>query len=135
MLSWLPKPGNHVNRECGRPIGWLAAGLAGLWLCCCPGQQPSARSLRFSRQPLDINDYYLFDLGIVDADGDRNLDIFTSNHTALASLLLGDGKGRFRDVYAEWGLSEQPEFPGLEDAWTAPPPRKRVYISIGIGAG
>jgi len=98
----------------------LAAGLASFFLWSCSGAGPGERPVRFSEQPVDIKGYYLFDSGIADADGDGNLDIFTSNHTALPSLLLGDGRGKFRDVYAEWGLSQQPEFPGLENSWTAP---------------
>jgi len=83
----------------------LAAFLAGLLLVSCAGGPRGERPLRFSEQPLAVQDYYLFDLGVADADGDGNLDIFTSNHTALPSLLLGDGRGGFRDVYAEWGMS------------------------------
>jgi hypothetical protein len=98
----------------------LAAGLAGLFICGCPGGRPGERPIRFTERPVDVRGYYLFDAGIADADGDGHLDIFTSNHTARPSLLAGDGRGNFRDVYAEWGLSQQPEFPGLEDSWTAP---------------
>jgi hypothetical protein len=98
----------------------LAAALACLILGSCSGVPPEGRPLRFSEQRLAVQDYYLFDLGVADADGDGNLDIFTSNHTALPSLLLGDGRGGFRDVYAEWGMSQRPEFPGLEDSWAAP---------------
>jgi hypothetical protein len=98
----------------------LTAGLAGLIVWSCSSDPPGRGPVRFSEQPVEIKGYYLFDAGIVDADGDGNLDIFTSNHTALPSLLLGDGHGKFRDVYAEWGLSQQPEFPGLENTWIEP---------------
>ena len=107
--------------EKGTPAGHaLVVALACLWLGGCSAGPPAQRAVRFSEQPLRIQDYYLFDLGVADADGDGNLDLFTSNHTALPSLLLGDGRGGFRDVYAEWRLSQRPEFPGLEDSWTAP---------------
>jgi hypothetical protein len=100
--------------------GLIAAGLALFCECGCSRRYSEDGRLGFSEQPVKVNDYYLFDMGIVDADGDGNLDIYTSNHIALQSLLLGDGRGNFRDVCQDWGLSHQKEFPGLEDAWTSP---------------
>lgn len=63
---------------------------------------------------------HLFDLGIVDADGDGRLDIYTSNHNYRQVLLLADGKGGYRDVLTEWGLDQNREFPGWEQSFTAP---------------
>ena len=56
----------------------------------------------------------LFDVGIVDADGDGRLDIYTSNHHFRQSLLLANGQGGYRDVLSEWGLDQSPEFPKAE---------------------
>ncbi len=56
----------------------------------------------------------LMDIGVVDADGDDVLDVFTTNHNYRQDLLLGNGKGGYRDVLSEWGLDQSLAFPGLE---------------------
>jgi hypothetical protein len=76
----------------------------------------------FSERPVTINDYDLFDMGAVDANNDGLLDIYTSNHISRQSLLIGDGRGIFRDEASERGLSHQPEFPGVEDSPAGPGP-------------
>ncbi len=75
---------------------------------------------QFEEQFIKIHDYYMLDNGIVDANRDDFLDIYTVNHTAISSLLLGNGQGTFRDVYDQWGLHHQEEFPGLEDSLDEP---------------
>ena len=66
--------------------------------------------------------YWLFDLGTVDANEDGVLDIFTSNHFYRQTLLLGDGDGEFiNDVLSQWRLNQNPEFPGLDMSNTKPP--------------
>lgn len=62
----------------------------------------------------------LFDIGIVDANGDNLLDIYTANHNFLQSLLISDGQGNYSDVLNDWGLNQSHEFPGLELSYTAP---------------
>lgn len=64
--------------------------------------------------------YHLFDLGIVDADGNGNLDVFTSNHNYRQVLLLSDGTGSHRDVLTEWGLDQNRDFPYWEQSFAAP---------------
>jgi hypothetical protein len=56
----------------------------------------------------------LMDVGIVDADGNDVLDVYTTNHNYRQDLLIGDGNGKYRDVLSEWGLDQNHEFPGLE---------------------
>ncbi len=56
----------------------------------------------------------LMDVGIVDADGNDVLDVYTANHNYRQDLLIGDGKGGYRDMLSEWGLDQNLEFPGLE---------------------
>lgn len=63
---------------------------------------------------------YLFDMGIVDADGDGWLDIYTSNHNYLQYLWLSDGKGGYRDVSPAWGMSQSLDFPGWEQSEIKP---------------
>jgi len=71
----------------------------------------------------------LFDIGVVDADGDGNLDLFTSNHHFRQVLWLGDGKGGFRDVFGDWGLDQSRDFPLAELSFLTPPVDKPgVYL-------
>lgn len=62
----------------------------------------------------------LMDIGVVDANGDDWLDIFTSNHNYRQDLLIADGKGGYRDTLSDWGLDQNLEFPGFEIALTVP---------------
>jgi hypothetical protein len=72
---------------------------------------------RFVQHPVPFKaTQMLFDIGVVDADGDDVLDIYTTNHNYRQDLLIGDGKGGYRDVLSEWHLDQCAEFPGLEIA-------------------
>ncbi len=83
----------------------------------------------FVAHPLPLNESArLFDIGVVDADDDGNLDIYTSNHHFRQALLLADGKGGYRDVLSDWGL-DQSHFPLAELSFAAPTPdRPGVYV-------
>ena len=75
----------------------------------------------FVDYPLPIKETHrLFDIGVVDANGDNFLDIYTSNHHFRQSLLLADGQGGYRDVVSECGLDQSREFPMAELSFTAP---------------
>ena len=69
--------------------------------------------------PIDLVSQ-IFDMGIVDANGDGRLDIYTSNHNYREYLLLADGQGGYRNVVSEWGLDQSRSFPGWEQAPQAP---------------
>jgi hypothetical protein len=60
--------------------------------------------------------YDLWDLGIVDANDDQHLDIFTLNHSGRQNLLLGSSSGDWTDVLSRWELDQDRNFPGLEDS-------------------
>ena len=62
----------------------------------------------------------LFDIGVVDANGDDWLDVFTTNHNYRQDLLIADGKGGYRDMLSAWGLDQVPAFPGIEIALSEP---------------
>jgi hypothetical protein len=62
----------------------------------------------------------LMDIGVVDANGDDWLDIFTTNHNYRQDLLIADGKGGYHDTLSAWGLDQNLEFPGSEISLTAP---------------
>ena len=78
--------------------------------------------------PIDRIDRF-YDVGIVDANDDGNLDIYTSNHHFRQAMLVSDGKGGYRDVLSEWGLDQNLDFPNAELSFTAPEPDKSgLYI-------
>lgn len=62
----------------------------------------------------------IFDMGIVDADGDGRLDIYTSNHNYLQYLWHADGRGGYRNVSQSWGMSQSGDFPGWEQSELKP---------------
>ncbi|NOQ16182.1 MAG: oligosaccharide flippase family protein, partial [Methyloprofundus sp.] len=61
-----------------------------------------------------------YDIGVVDANGDDKLDIYTSNHHFRQVLLLADGQGGYNDVLSEWGLDQSLEFPLADLSFTGP---------------
>jgi len=62
----------------------------------------------------------LYDMGIVDANGDDRLDIYTSAHNYRQNLWLADGKGGYQDVLSQWGLDQSQAFPGGEQSLAIP---------------
>jgi hypothetical protein len=83
--------------------------------------QNSGPSDWFVEQPLPLEETHrFFDMGIVDANGDDLLDIYTTNHHFRQVLLLADGHGGYRDALSEWGLDQSREFPLAELSFTAP---------------
>ncbi len=83
--------------------------------------EPPATAVPFAARDLTLDDFHLFDLVTTDIDGDGALDLVTSNHSARQSFLLGDGHGGFGpNNLVSWGLSQSPDFPGLEDSAEQP---------------
>ncbi|MEL7038726.1 MAG: CRTAC1 family protein [Cyanobacteria bacterium J06592_8] len=73
-------------------------------------------AISFPEQKTPLTETYdLWDVGIVDANNDQNLDIFTVNHSGRQNLLIGSSSGDWTDVLSEWGLDQDRDFPGLED--------------------
>ncbi|MEO0770563.1 MAG: CRTAC1 family protein [Cyanobacteria bacterium J06649_4] len=98
---------------------FLVVNLAAFaWLFIYPSLK-SRSQFAVNASPL-IHTYDLFDLGVVDADGDNNLDIFTVNHSAQQDFLISDGTGGYQDHLAEWNLSQDYAVPGLEDSPFSP---------------
>lgn len=56
----------------------------------------------------------LVDIGVVDFDGDKYFDIFTTNHNQKQLLLKNDGTGNMVDVLPAVGLNQSRDFPGIE---------------------
>ncbi|EDX86064.1 FG-GAP repeat domain protein [Synechococcus sp. PCC 7335] len=75
---------------------------------------------QFELVPIEVADYDINDIGVADVDQDGNLDIFTTNHSAQQSLLMGDGTGNFVEVLADVGLSQDRQFPRLENSGRSP---------------
>lgn len=59
-------------------------------------------------------------MGVVDANGDGHLDLYTANHNYLQYLWLGDGQGGYHDVSLDWGMPQSREFPGWEQSELMP---------------
>lgn len=85
---------------------------------------------RFVEAPTPLQETErLFDIGVVDADGDDRLDLYTSNHHFRQALLLADGRGGYRDVLSAWGLDQSSAFPLAELSFITPKPdRPGVYV-------
>jgi hypothetical protein len=80
---------------------------------------PSERVFEDYGSPLKES-HWIYDTGIVDANGDGMLDIFTSNHNWRQQLLLADDQGGYRDILSQWGLDQSHEFAGIEISKTPP---------------
>ena len=100
-------------------LGLAALGLVGVrrFRTKEPGRHGGAG---FVKLEVPAAGYSLFDLGVVDANGDGNLDLFTTNHNARQTLAFGDGLGGFADGLVSSGLSQDPRFPAAEDADAEP---------------
>lgn len=75
----------------------------------------------FNRLPLALQTYDLFDVGVVDFEGDALLDIFTVNHSARQSFMRNLGGGRFEERYGTLGLAQSRGYSHSEDQ--AQPPK------------
>lgn len=84
----------------------------------------------FVEHPMPVTKTHrLYDIGVVDADGDGILDIYTSNHHFRQLLLIGDGHGGYRDALSEYGLDQSREFPEAELSFVGPRiERPGVYV-------
>jgi hypothetical protein len=115
-----------IKKRWKRLVIWFAIALSlviiisGAWNLFSPRLKTIAK---FERRDLDLATYDLFDLAVVDANGDRNLDLFTLNHSAQQSLLVNDGdpaSTQFTDAYSQWHLDQDYGFAQLEDSDVAP---------------
>lgn len=96
-------------------VGWQALERPGRW---------------FVEHPLPVaKTHRLYDIGVVDANGDGVLDIYTSNHHFRQLLLIGDGHGGYRDALSEYGLDQSRDFPQAELSFIGPHiERPGVYV-------
>jgi ASPIC and UnbV/FG-GAP-like repeat len=75
----------------------------------------------FEPDPLPVDVIrQIYDMGVVDADSDGRLDIFSTNHNYRQLLFLNDGAGRYEDVLSAWRLDQSTALPGIEQSWTPP---------------
>ncbi len=61
-----------------------------------------------------------YDIGVVDANDDDKLDIYTSNHHFRQVLLIADKQDTYLDMLSEWGLDQSKAFPLADLAFKAP---------------
>jgi hypothetical protein len=69
----------------------------------------------------------VFDLGVVDYDGDSDLDLFTTNHNDRGGLLQNRGSA-FADRLTDAGLDQSRALPGFEIPAQPPMPDPGVYL-------
>ncbi len=74
----------------------------------------------FVAVPLLLADNDLYDLGVVDLNYDGWLDIFTTNHSDLQSLLVNQGGASFQDRLTKVRLDQNRDFPGWENSAGTP---------------
>jgi len=89
----------------------------------------------FEQRPFPQTSFTLDDLGVVDYEGDGDLDVFTTNHLATQLLLRNDGSGSFEDRLTAVNLNQTPAFPGWEDDPNTPDlsaPGLYVYRDSGV---
>ena len=120
--------------ERGAPRRILRRGLllGLLALIALPAAAPAAKP-RFDRADLSIERKRAFDLGVADYDGDRRLDIYSTNHMFRETLLRAT-PGGFTDVYREAGFAPNPDFPGVENLVRKPQyDEPGLYIFVRAG--
>jgi hypothetical protein len=110
-----------------RLLCWSLAVVSAAWSTVAAG---AADPELFTAIKGPISGTNLADLGVVDANGDGHLDVFTSSHVFRTVLQLGDGRGGFTDVSDEWGLAVDSRVPYLEGAAEVPasPPGLHIYF-------
>ncbi len=64
--------------------------------------------------------HWIYDTGIVDANSDGLLDIYTTNHNWRQRLLISDGNGGYSENLTTWKLDQISEFPGAEISTVKP---------------
>ena len=93
-------------------------------------------SNEFVNYPLPLSEMHkIMDVGIVDANNDGLLDIYTSNHNFKQLLLIADAHGNYHDSLDEWGLNQSREFPGVELSYIAPDLDKAGLYIYWLGSG
>ena len=75
----------------------------------------------FEADPLPVDAIpQIYDMGVVDANNDGQLDLYTTNHNYRQFLFLNVGGGRYKDVVTEWKLDQITSLPGIEQSKTPP---------------
>lgn len=93
-------------------------------------------SKEFVNYPLPLSEMHkVMDVGIVDANNDNLLDIYTSNHNFKQVLLIADEHGNYHDSLDDWGLNQSREFPGVELSYVAPELDKAGLYIYWLGSG
>ncbi len=74
----------------------------------------------FVLHELMLEDYDLNDVGVVDANADNYIDIFTTNHSGDQSLLINVGDMHFNPQFHDKRLSQSRKFPAVDDSLKEP---------------
>ncbi|CAN5263008.1 hypothetical protein BH18ACT4_BH18ACT4_12690 [soil metagenome] len=96
---------------------WWIVGVGGLALAAGlpPADANVGAGATFVTRDDPLVGYALFDLGVVDANGDGVFDIFSTNHNERQSFLVSVG-GQDQDQTSQWRLDQDVAFPGWEDS-------------------
>jgi hypothetical protein len=118
-------------------LGLLAA-ITALAYSARDDLMPYLKSLRagqsshFAPEPAPLPRIpHIFDLGIVDANGDGRLDLFTSNHNYRQVLLLAQENGGYQEALSAWGLDRIGTFPVGNSHSLRPPWINQACTSTG----
>ena len=98
-------------------LKWLSLGLIGIMAILLShfALMPAiANQDKFKPITIPLNSYDLYDIGITDINNDEKLDIFTTNHSALSSLVINQGDNIFIDRLTDYGMNQDRQFPGVE---------------------
>jgi hypothetical protein len=114
--------------------GTVIALAAAAWLAAGAPAAGSASPPAFEAHEIGVATPLLYDLGVVDFDGDGDLDAFTTNHNDREVLLSNEGGGEFRDRLSEVDLDQQPQFPGFEVPRPPPASENGIYLFRSPGS-
>jgi hypothetical protein len=102
-------------------LGAIVTGIAVAVAVSRPGFVEFESEAGFVAHPLPARTSQdLMDIGLVDANGDGLMDVFTTNHNYRQNLWIAGPNDGYRDMVSDWGFDQSPRFPGLEVSLSDP---------------
>lgn len=94
--------------------GVIGAAIIAALICQALMNEKITTGDLFNKETFVVHSNNLFDIGVVDGDGNGWKDIFTVSHHSRQSLLLYEPETGFRDVVSQWGFDQDLNFPDAE---------------------